>query len=240
MWQLSIDLLFNTNDIFKVDGLPQLFVKHDVDGMIILLIAKEVDDLLIFGKKPAINKFHELIKARFKVGRFQDDEQVIFNRLYISRQRDGEIKLSMEEYLSTIHPVKMYRQRRKQNHELCTDQENKDFLGLTVSLNFLGHGVLPQACFIASHLQQGLARLTVAHLHTANKCLQEMRALTPFINYVKPSQSPKSLTYLGLSDASQGKTSYGQTGYVSGIHLSAKGGGIFYLLDWLSAKQGLV
>ena len=96
LWQLAIERWFNTNDIFEVDGLPQLFVKHDADGNIVLLIAKVVDDLLIAGKKPAINDFHELIKARFKVGRFQDDEQVIFNRLHISRQPDGDIKLSME------------------------------------------------------------------------------------------------------------------------------------------------
>ena len=66
-----------------------------------------------------------------------------------------------------------------------------------------------------------------------------MRDLLPVIKYVKP-ESIKSPIYLGLSDASQGKTSYVHTGYVSGIQLSAKGGGIFYLIDWLSAKQGRV
>ena len=145
----------------------------------------------------------------------------------------------MDEYLLTIKPIELTRQRRKQQQALCTDQDKKDFLGLTGSLNFLGHGVLPQASFIASHLQQSLGHLTVGYLCTANKCLQEMRSLRPMLKYVQPT-SIQSPTFVGFSDASQGKTSYGQTGYVSGIHISAKGGGIFYLVDWLSGKQGRV
>ena len=66
-----------------------------------------------------------------------------------------------------------------------------------------------------------------------------MRNLRPKLNYAKP-ESIRSPTFLGFSDASQGKTSYGQTGYVAGIHLPAKGGGIYHLIDWLSGKQGRV
>ena len=239
LWQLAIERWFNKISIFEANGLPQLFVKRDADGNINLLIAKVVDDLLIAGRKSAISEFHEKIRDRFKVGRFQDDEHVIFNRLHISREGNGDITLGMEEYLSTIKPIELSRQRRKQQHDLCTTQETTDFLALTGSLNFLGHGVLPPACFIASHLQQCMGKLTVSHLCTANKCLHEMRSLTPALLYVKP-QSITNPSYLGFSDASQGKTSYGQTGYVSGIHISAKGGGIFYLIDWVSSKQGRV
>ena len=143
LWQLAIERWFNRQDIFEVDGLPQLFVKHDAEGKIELLIAKVVDDLLIAGKKPAVAAFHELIADRFKVGRFNDDEDVIFNRLHISRKACGDITLSMEEYLSTIHPIELTRQRRKQQTALCTEKEKTDFLCLTGSLNFLGHGFLP-------------------------------------------------------------------------------------------------
>ena len=79
----------------------------------------------------------------------------------------------------------------------------------------------------------------MAHLCTANKCLQEMRNLNPQLMYPKPEkiQSP---TFLGFSDVSQGKSSYGQTGYVAGIHLPAKGGGIYHLIDWISGKKGRI
>jgi hypothetical protein len=39
---------------------------------------------------------------------------------------------------------------------------------LAGTLNFLGHGCLPYTSFVASHLQQQLSKLQVAHLHMAN------------------------------------------------------------------------
>ena len=95
LWQLAIERWFNSDDIFEVDGLPQLFVKRDATGKIVLLIAKVVDDLLIGGKKREIESVREKIMSRFKVGRFNNSEQIIFNRLHISRMGSGDIKLCM-------------------------------------------------------------------------------------------------------------------------------------------------
>ena len=39
---------------------------------------------------------------------------------------------------------------------------------------------------------------------------------------------------------SQGSNSYGQTGYLSGMHLSAGGERIYHLVDWHSAKKSRV
>ena len=239
LWLLAIERWFSTVGIFEVPGLPQLFAKRDANGHLILIIAKVIDDLIIAGEPEVTDQFHRDISAKFKVGRYLTDPEAIFNRLNISTKPNGDVEISMEEYLSTIQPIDIPRDRRKQQHELCTKREMKAFLGLTGSLNFLGHGVLPQASFMASHLQQCVGRLTVAHLCTANKCLQEIKSLRPMLLYKKPT-SLESPTYLSFSDASQGKTSYGQTGYLSGIFLPANGGGIYHLLDWLSGKQGRV
>ena len=103
LWQLAIERWFNSDDIFEVDGLPQLFVKRDATGKIVLLIAKVVDDLLIGGKKREIESFRDKIMSRFKVGRFNNSEQIIFNRLHISRMGSGDIKLCMEEYISKVN-----------------------------------------------------------------------------------------------------------------------------------------
>lgn len=46
-------------------------------------------------------------------------------------------------------------------------------------------------------------------------------------------------SYLAYSDASQGSSSYGQTGYISGLYLSG-GRNIFHVLDWHSSKQSRV
>ena len=107
-------------------------------------------------------------------------------------------------------------------------KKNSSFLGLTGSLNHLGHGVLPLASFAASHLQQMVGRLTVSSLVTANKALAEIKALDPSIVY----KCPKELdlpSYLAFPDASQGRGAYGQTDYISGVYIPAGGERIYYV-----------
>ena len=99
--------------------------------------------------------------------------------------------------------------------------------------------MLPEASFAASHLQQFSGKLTVAHLSIANKVLSEIKELNLVINFATPKllDSP---TYLAFSDASQGKTSYGQTGFIAGLHLPAGGDGAYHVIDWKSSKQSRV
>lgn len=58
----------------------------------------------------------------------------------------------MEEYMINISQIDIGKDRRKQQNDICSKQEQNSCLELTGSLDFLGHGVLPQAGFIESHL----------------------------------------------------------------------------------------
>lgn len=234
IWQLVLEDWLSSQNIFEVHGLPQLFVRRHPDGSIALALAKVVDDLLLAGTASEITAFHTAISARFKVGRFTLDDDLIFNGLHISRDSSGNIKYDMIEYFSGIHPIPLSRSRRKEPLSPCTPVEITSFLELTGSLNWLGHGVLPQASFAASHLQQLVGRLTVAHLVTANKVLAELKSLSPSATMLLPLNLDNP-SYLAFSDASQGSQSYGQTGYISGLYLP--GGSVFHALDWHSSKQ---
>ncbi len=58
---------------------------------------------------------------------------------------------------------------RKQNADSATNEEIIFFLSVTGKLNFLGHGVLPVAAYVASHYQQQrIGRLTVADMRELN------------------------------------------------------------------------
>ncbi len=46
--------------------------------------------------------------------------------------------------------------------------------------------------------------------------------------------------YLAFSDASQGKYSYGQTGYISGVLLQTQSSLLYHVLDWHSSKQSRI
>lgn len=115
----------------------------------------------------------------------------------------------MEEFMETIKPLDISRLRRKQNNDKASSDEITSFLSVTGKLNFLGHGVLPVAGFVASYYQQRVSQLTVADLRELNSALTEVQNLHPILLFPVPPLSFKA-KYLAFSDASQGRYSYGQ------------------------------
>lgn len=104
----------------------------------------------------------------------------------------------------------------------CSDKELTVYLSLAGTLGQmeLGHGVLPQAAFAASYLQQSVGSLKVRHLVTANNVLREMKALSSGLRFPSTPSIQSSLPiHLCFSDASHGVSAYGQTGYLSGVFL---------------------
>ena len=199
-------------------------------------MAKVVDDFLIAGCTRHIQEFHDSLSQRFVVGSFVMNKDLVFNRLHIHKCKDGSLVLGMQEYVDSITPLPVTRERRRQSLHRCTLEELTAYQGLAGSLNFVGHAILPQVAFAAIHLQQAVGRLKVSNLVVANQLLSELKTLAPTLTF----KSPKSLEipcYLAFSDSSQGTSSYGQTGYISGIFLPAGGENIFHTLDWLSCKQ---
>lgn len=237
IWQLVVDGWLHSQKFEEIPGLPQLFILRDEKGRISMALCKVVDDILVVGSYDNITRFYESISARFTVGRYHRDQEVIFNGLRIRKTKAGHVIYDMISYFNEIRSIEIPRFRRKDPTSKCTEDERTQFLSLTGSLNWLGHGVLPQASFAASYLQQMTGNLIVGTLVTANKVLQEIKQLKPEATMLSPTKTGDE-TYLAFSDASQGKSCYGQTGYVSGIFLPA--GGVFHALDWQSCKQSRV
>lgn len=90
------------------------------------------------------------------------------------------------------------------------------------SLHFLGNGVLSQASFPASYLQQKAGPGLVSDFIEESKILRKVRLLSPVVKELRP-QIPHSPCYLAFSDASQELRSCGQTGYFSGLFFPARG-----------------
>lgn len=236
LWQLAIEEFLREQGLLPVSGIQQVFIQRAVDGEVLLLVAKVVDDMLLAGPRRVIEDFHLRLSQQFKVGRFTIDQDLVFNGLIIHQDEDFAITVNMQEFFDRIMPIDITRERRKQYDHNCTDAEITRFKSLTGSLNFLGHGALPQAAFAASHLQQAVPRLKVCDLVTANKVLQELKSLSPTFKYPAPVDVGNSV-YLAFSDASTGKSSYGQTGYLSGMYLPAGGKSVYHVIDWHSGKQ---
>ena len=223
LWQICIERWFQEYGFDTIPGMPQLFVlRCRNSSRILLLIAKVVDDLLLAGAPEALSKFKNAISVRFKIGRYMSGSRFIFNRLHITRYSNGDVHLSMREFMDTIEGLPISRARRKQQDEKATLDELRALQALAGKLKYLGHGILPQASLVASKLQ--------------------LKRLDPSLIYKAPSQPglPGLTHLLTFSDASTGTSSYGQTGFLTGIFLPTGGSSCYHCVAWHSSKQACI
>jgi len=72
--------------------------------------------------------------------------------------------------------------------------------------------------------------------------LREVRCLKPVLRYISPSINAEA-KYLAFSDGAQGKGSYGQSGYISGIFFQTptlSADLLYHITDWYSGKQSRI
>jgi Reverse transcriptase (RNA-dependent DNA polymerase) len=241
LWQLAIEEWLTKQGFSHVNGLSQFFVLRSSDGQILLLLAKVVDDLLVAGSIPSIQDFHNHLCNRFKVGRFVCNESFVFNALQIT-QDDASfaVTLDMHAFVPKIFLLDISSNRRKDPSLSATADERYQYQSLAGTLNFYGHGVLPPACFAASHLQQQLGNLQVQHLVQANTLVKQLLHLQPVCYYSALPVELQSCHLFALSYAAH-VNSYGQSGYVAGIEFKCSTGfSIFHCIDWSSSKQSRV
>lgn len=235
---LAIESWLKSEGIYELPGFPQLFISRTGQGNLKLVLAKVVDDFLIAAAPAELQAFNNRLSQKFEVGRFITGNTHIFNRLHITVADNYSVHVSIAEYMEKIEGILLDRSRRKQFDSQVTSQELRDYQKLCGSLNFIGDGILPQASYVASYLQQNVPRLTVSGLVTANHLLRDLKTLDPSTTYRSPPNVEFAPAYLAFSDASMGRSAYGQTGYLSGIYMPMEGDyGFYHVLDWVSGKQ---
>lgn len=106
--------MLNEHNLQTVPGLPQLFYKQGDSKKPNLIIAKVVDDLLLAGDDNELAYFRESISKRFKVGRFVTDTSFVFYRLHINQGFNFDLEIDMQEYMNTITPINILRDREKE------------------------------------------------------------------------------------------------------------------------------
>jgi len=241
-WQKAIEnWMLNEAGFERVLGVSQLFRKRDLKGNTVLLVAKVTDDFLMSGTISAMNEFVDSIQSRFKISKAIIDSTIKFNGCVISQASNGDVSMSMQDYLVSINPISISRMRRKQGHELATTNEIRAYKRLAGELVWLGGSALPQASFMASFLQQKVGFLKVAHLCEANGILQDLKSLVAVIKFQIPAWDTHSVCVCTFSDASFNIAKsqlYGQSGVVTGVCAEVeKGESLYYMIDWTSSKQ---
>lgn len=240
-WQKTIERwMMSEGGLETVFGLSQLFVQRDKDGKIKLLVAKVTDDFLIGGLRPDVTSFIENMKTRFVVGKSVIDSTFFFDGCEIAQDEYGNIKMTMIRYMERLKPITLSRQRRRQHHEPASDTEKRQYRSLAGTLLYLGNGVMPQASYVTSVLQQQISALKVRHLVDANNMLGEILQLDPTLTFLKPHNVNNALIS-SFSDASHPRDrDYGQSGVLSGIRIQCdnyEAHDIFHMVDWSSHRQ---
>lgn len=241
-WQKVIEeWLLEDEGFERVFGVSQLFVKRNKMGKIIIIIAKVTDDLLMGGSPSEIQNFATEIKKRFDVSKVIIDGAVHFNGCTISQDEEGNVEMSMFDYMAALRPIDIGSARRKMYDEKASKAEILEYRSLAGGMTWAGSGVLPQAAYMGSAMQQRVPQLRVRDLCEANGMLKEMKDLKPILSFPKVCDDVKSIRILSFSDASfniGGSNQYGQTGIITGLEfLSRNDERIYHLVDWASSKQ---
>lgn len=240
-WQKTIERwMLSEGGLESVFGLSQLFAQRDDNGKITLLVAKVTDDFLICGLTTDISRFIDKMKEKFDVGKAVIDNSFLFDGCEISQDEPGNIRMTMKRYVERLKPISLSRQRRRQLHEFATETEKKQYRSLAGTLLYLGNGVLPQASYVTSVLQQQISALKVRNLVDANEMVGEILQLEPTITFLQP-HSVKEATISSFSDASHPRDrDYGQSGILCGLRIQETNShqpDIFHMVDWSSHKQ---
>jgi len=243
-WQKVVEQwMLSAGNLQRVFGISQLFTKKDDRNNIILLVAKVTDDFLLGGSEEQMQLFIRDLGKRFVLGKVVLNSKAHFDGCEIEQDEAGNIKMSMLRYIERLKPIILSRARRKQRTEAATEVELKQYRSLACTLMYLGNGVLPQASYVTSTLQQQISKVFVEQLVMANGMLKELRALKPWITYRKAPESDliKEVYVSTFSDASFNQCSasgYGQSGILTGLRIELQNGpDLFHPIDWCSNKQ---
>lgn len=226
----------------RVYGVPQLFVRRDAGGRIVLLLAKVTDDMLIAGSTAEVKSFIDQIGGRFPISKAIVNDYIKFNGCDITQDEQDNIKISMEAYMGEVKYIDISPERKKHRLDKTTDAEKAAFRSMAGEFVWAGSGTLPPASFIGSWMQQRVPRLTVEDLIQANGMLKEMRDMRAEVIYRSPKARIQRVVVTSFSDAAfniTNSTQYGQTGIVCGIRFVTDGVGndVYHIIDWSSMRQ---
>lgn len=101
-WERTCEQWMSSINLRSVTGTGKVFTGRNVNGDLILVIAKTVDDLFITGTQEAITEFIRQLKGRFEVGSTQVGKKLQFKWCEMSVSETGSVKFSMEEYCKRL------------------------------------------------------------------------------------------------------------------------------------------
>ncbi|CAL1161943.1 unnamed protein product, partial [Cladocopium goreaui] len=167
--------------------------KHYEDGKLQGMIAIEVDDLLMMGHAPHLEKL-KLLKERFVFGKWVTlkdlEEGAAFNGRRLKQKPNGEFQIDMQKYVDErLHEVKLEKGRASQKKEEVNESERAACRAVCGALNWLSKEGRPDVAGPASLFSSKLATMKIEDVTALNdtvRCIKKNAGLTlriqPLVN----------------------------------------------------------
>lgn len=239
-WQNHSDNLMFELNLSQSKFIPQLFFKKE-GGILVLIVAKIVDDLKAAGIGDNAKNFLEQFHKHFKFGAVnRGPGKLRFFGINTMQNEDFTVGTDADDKLDAVTEYPFTRRRRKQSEEELNTIEKSVFASVNSSLGWIGTAASPFCSFYSSYLQQKEPAIKVSPLIEQVNIVRKLKKLGTKISYPRPTDDAYyALRILVFSDASRVDEN-GQTGVVAGLLVGEmKHDAIYHVLSWISYNSKL-
>lgn len=237
-WQHQSDEVLQRLKLVQSRFIPQLFYMY-VDGELVMVLAKIVDDIILTGKDDITEKFLSEFNEIFELGSVVSGPgNLRFFGININQNDDYSIEVNAEDKLLNVNEYKLSPRRKKQYDSYVNEIEKKIFMSTNSTLGWIGSAISPICSYYASYMQQKAPRIKVSHLVEQNNIIRKLKRYGKTVSYQRPPLNTKvELSVLAFSDASKVDEN-GQLGIICGLLVGDMSeGSVFHPITWLSHKS---
>ena len=179
---------------------PCIYVRHDAQGELELLILIEVDDFVIASRTDEIQEdAKQDLQSRFRFGKWEVDEAEFIGRHV--KKEGREIKLDQEKYIvEKIEAVPLSKGRRSHKEAELSEEEFSNFRSMLYRISWLAHQTRPEASGVVSILSSRLHRATVNDVIMLNKMVGHLRSTARQPLRIR-GFNKNDMKFIGISDA---------------------------------------
>ena len=184
---------------------PCLFTLPTTDGLTAGIIGMHVDDGLCAGG-PAFQKLLVRLEEKFPFGSHRSTD-FTFTGIHIHQDKEYNIHLDQKEYVNSISPISIDRDRRKRETMVVNESERQSMRGLVGSLQYAATNTRPDVSTRLSLLQSKINCATIRDLHECNRLLSDAKKFCDVqINILSiPEDRVQFVAYSDASFASREK-----------------------------------
>jgi len=234
LWNLALTKALNEFGLFPLQSDPQLFVKHDPHGTLLLMISTHVDDLKGGGVKGEMDSLIALLETRFDSLKIQYKE---FEHLGLDhKQLEACIEIHQNNYISqlrTMNPSEF----PADDEEDLPDEHVPNFMSLLGGVGWVVQ-TRPDVITYVGALQRHLKKPKTKHARALNRVVNYLKTHPLTIRFHKV-QGPTKLAIVSDSayKAADPDCLAIKSGIIMLMHDGPNSNCKVAPIEWLSKKQ---